>query len=188
MQQRIVPRGPGVYSEVEAAFEGLSRDEFSTWVEASYPWVLLTSPRLVEAARASQWPAVALFGYMHMNRAPDDPEQATREEARAVGEGYGMTYAKAKAVGRDEVRTRILEVTKDGRPRTWNRITMEGFNVTADVAPDNVERTLAELVLDGHLAVAPQEFSPGKGFVVLFWNDQHWRKMFGQRPMGDVRL
>jgi len=188
IQQRLLPRGPGVYSEIEAAYQGLPRDEFSTWVEASYPWILVTGPEVLEAARQSQWPAQAIFGYMHMNRAPDDPERATREAARAKGEGYGFGHAQAKKLDRDQVRRRILHVTKDGRPRTYNRIAMEAFNITADMAPDNVANGLAELVLEGRLAVAPEEWSPAGEFVVLFWNDHHWQKLFGPRPTGAVRL
>jgi len=203
IQERLRPRGPSIYSEIEAAYEGLSRTSFMEWVLAAYPWRVwgpMTEERMEMLRRrlAEQpGPARQILGFGFMSRATGDPEPLTRAQARAIGEGYGAAWAKAKKFTVDEAREAILKATDDGRPRTFNRLLLECCNITADMAPMPFEQALAELLLENRLAwveeISPQHpkapSSKPLVSVALIWNDRRLKSPLRKKQIGQrVRL
>lgn len=96
-----------------------------------------------------------LSPYLHLVRAPDDPERMDR--ARSLG---GTTKGDAKILSYHKLRKRplpelaaeIVDLLSDNEPRTFNRIAVELWDKTADVvfeeAPDHA---LWSLVLEGRV-------------------------------------
>jgi hypothetical protein len=70
-----------------------------------------------------------LAGYLHLVRAPDDPERV-RPKGGWDDKAPHRTLAKLPYA---ECERRLLAGLADGTPRTFNRLTMEVFNLTADV-------------------------------------------------------
>jgi hypothetical protein len=93
-------------------------------------------------------------GYTHMIRASDDPERSDRSvrggrgrdddaETRVVRKVHRMPAAEARA--------KILELVADGEPRTFNRICVELWDITADIAGPAITRALFDLVEEKRL-------------------------------------
>lgn len=187
----MLPRGTGVYTESEVAFERLSAEDYAAWVASAFPWKVpgRLPPRDLERLRrylGGTWTEKAQnMDYTFMVRAPDDPERQSRELQRENLKGYGGHWEDAKSVSVPAAKEAIMEATKDGRPRTLNRITLETFAITADMLPPNIWQAVAILHAGGHLAYA-SVYSPASrqgqwDEVVLHWNDAVWQRVFGER-------
>lgn len=82
--------------------------------------------------------------YVHLIRSPDDPERSSR----AARKGQETAWKK-KVADVEGWKLQILELLSDGRPRTFNAITVEIADITADVAFEKGPDTaLWELVAD----------------------------------------
>lgn len=164
------PQSEIEYFERHKHHFGKRPEEYADWVVKAFPWKVWDSGSPAFYADPSDPHFDPAWRYAVMGRAPDDPERLSREDARARGEGYGVVWERLKTVPVEKVKAAILKATEDGRPRTWNRIAVEAFGITADVVTRNVERGLAELVGEQKLAFANLDGG------ILFWNDAIWRK------------
>lgn len=91
-----------------------------------------------------------LASYMHLIRAPGDPERRSRKARQdAMGKAQAATHwrtlAKAPVA---QWRAAIAELLSNGTPRTFNSISVALCDMTADVAPDNADTALWALVAD----------------------------------------
>lgn len=97
-------------------------------------------------------------GYTHLIRSDDDPERSPRKGVRDPGHDPfpHRTLAKTSTAEHEK---KILRRLKDGEPRTFNRITVEIYDKTADVACTTpVNTAIWNLVERGqvaHTMVAP---------------------------------
>lgn len=85
-----------------------------------------------------------LAAYTILIRAPGDPERRSREERHAAM-GVVAASAEWKQLRKASVETwveRFRALMADGVPRTYNAMTVELIDATADVAPDNAEAAL----------------------------------------------
>lgn len=105
-----------------------------------------------------------LASYLHLVRAPDDPERSSREarQAKHGKAGAALQWRDLKKASPDSWRARILEHLADGVPRTFNRITVELVDQTADVATTGpADPAIWSLVTDGlveHTLTTPVYF------------------------------
>jgi hypothetical protein len=101
-----------------------------------------------------------LAGYLHLVRAPDDPERV-RPKGGHADRAPHRTLAKLPYA---ECERRLLAGLADGTPRTFNRLCMEVFNLTADVVfTTQVNDALWRLVGRGeieHTLEVPVLFRP----------------------------
>lgn len=106
-------------------------------------------------------------GFTHIIRSPDDPARPSRAEARAAGDGYGEAWKRLRKRQPEDVAAEILAHLQDGVPRTFNRIAVELWHITADVAFEGVGNTaLWDLVVQQkleHTMTAPILFRAAKG-------------------------
>ena len=87
--------------------------------------------------------------YLHLVRAPDDPERSPRPRGGQPDRAPHRTLAKRKAADWEPV---LLEALADGQARTFNRIGVELFDLTADVlCTTPVDEALWNLVHRGLL-------------------------------------
>jgi len=98
--------------------------------------------------------------YVHLIRAPHDPERRSREERRSLDPESSTSWRR---MGTEEQwRDRIRAHLADGEPRTFNRIAVELADMTADVATSGpADPALWSLVRDGeveHTTEAPIYF------------------------------
>lgn len=171
----------GWYPESEIRYFDLAKnphkpglEKYADWVVDAFPWKVWGEGSPAFYAKPDDKYMDPAYRYSVIIRAPDDPERPSREAARSEGLGYGQVWKNLKIEPVHKIRGAILEATADGRPRTWNRITVEAFGISADVVPERVARILGELVGEQKLAFAVRD---NGGF--LFWNDAIWRKAHG---------
>lgn len=192
----MLPRGAGVYTESEVAFERLLARDYAAWVAATFPWKVQGALEPDEIGRLRKrlegtWDDKSkTYDYALMVRAPDDPERQSRARQRENLKGWGGHWKSAKSVPVLEVRDAIMSATQDGRPRTLNRIALETLEITADMLPANVWQAVSSLIWGGQLAYA-SVYSPASRprawhEVVLLWNDAIWQREFGGRRTYDL--
>jgi hypothetical protein len=78
-------------------------------------------------------PSGKLEKYLHIVRAPDDPERSEREERKGQETNWRKAFAKGMVLHWELA---ILNHMADGKSRTFNRIMVEIADATADVAFD----------------------------------------------------
>ena len=102
--------------------------------------------------------------YVHLIRAPNDPERSPRPKGGVRDRAPHRTLSKQPAQFWEP---EILGALADGIPRTFNRIGVERFDLTADVLfTTSVNKALWSLVEQGvleHTLVAPILFRIRKG-------------------------
>ena len=95
--------------------------------------------------------------YTHMIRAPGDPERSERTERAGPGDTRRVCNHFHR-MNVQHAKTAILAHVADGLPRTFNRIVVELWDLTADMAGDRIEQALFDLVAEHklqHTLVAP---------------------------------
>lgn len=106
--------------------------------------------------------------YVHLIRAPDDPERSPRPKGGVRDRAPHRTLSKQPAAFWEP---EIVAALADGVPRTFNRIGVERFDLTADVLfTTSVNKALWSLVERGileHTLVAPILFRIRQGSPVL---------------------
>lgn len=92
------------------------------------------------------------YQYTHMIRAPEDPERLSREERRRIhGPGVVTKWQKLHKRPVEEFREEILAHMADGKQRTFNRISVELYDYTADVAGPAITKAVFDLVEEREL-------------------------------------
>ncbi len=92
------------------------------------------------------------YQYTHMIRAPGDPERLSREERRRIhGPGVVTKWRKMHKRPVAEFREEILAHMADGKERTFNRIAVELYDYTADVAGPAITKAIFDLVEEREL-------------------------------------
>jgi hypothetical protein len=90
-----------------------------------------------------------VFAYVHLVRAPDDPERPPRPAGGQADRRPHLTLDKSKP---EDWREPLRALLADGQARTFNRIGVELLDLTADVLFESpVDRALWELVFDGEV-------------------------------------
>jgi len=85
--------------------------------------------------------------YLHLVRAPGDPERRPRPKGGVADRAPHRTLGRTSSARWEPV---LLEALADGTPRTFNRLGVELFDLTADViAGTSVDRALWGLVTRG---------------------------------------
>lgn len=106
--------------------------------------------------------------YVHLIRAPDDPERRPRPAGGLAERAPHRRLAKTPAAQWEPV---LLAALEDGVPRTFNRLGVELFDLTADVlCTTPVDTALWSLVAQGlleHTLRAPILFRLRKGAPLL---------------------
>lgn len=111
--------------------------------------------------------------YTHLIRSPSDPERSPRPKGGHKDRAPHRTLAKRPAA---EIEELLLSGLEDGEPRTFNRLGVEIFDLTADVlftTPGNT--ILWQLVAQGkieHTLEAPILFRYRKGESSMEEQDQ----------------
>ena len=102
-----------------------------------------------------------LDGFLHIVRAPDDPQRSSREERKGLACAWkGDMKASSKGAWTEKIR----ELLADGEPRTFNRIVLElsGLQYSADMAldaaPDHALWALVAAEAIEHTICAPVVF------------------------------
>lgn len=102
--------------------------------------------------------------YTHLIRSPSDPERSPRPKGGRNDRSPHLTLAKKPAA---EIEELLLSGLEDGEPRTFNRLGVEIFDLTADVLfTTPVNTILWQLVAQGrieHTLEAPILFRRRKG-------------------------
>jgi len=73
--------------------------------------------------------------YLHLIRHPEDPSRSPRP---AGGQVDRMPHRTLDKRDPEAVRSDIVRHLSDGEPRTFNRLTVELWDITADIAFDTV--------------------------------------------------
>jgi len=175
------------YAESEYQFEKRNTKDYAHWVGYSWPWKLVSRAWAYTPEMLVAHPA---WHFGTMVRSASDPGDERREEQGRAKHGFHEQWVKLRRDAKKDpmkVGKLLLAVTKDGRPRTWNRIAFEALGQTADTVPTPVAVEFARLVITDQFAVRfPDHDDDG---VFLFWNDTVWRKHFAKsaRPCGPLR-
>ncbi len=73
------------------------------------------------------------YAYVHLVRAPGDPERTPRLKHGAGGDGLALWRRRLNKVAPAELAPAITAHLADGVPRTFNRLGVELLDKTADV-------------------------------------------------------
>ena len=89
------------------------------------------------AVDTSNWTSAAgidrggVAGYLHLVRAPDDPQRSG--DGQDAGRGWSSRWKSVAGRSVDDCVADLRELFGDGQPRTFNRTAVELYDVTADV-------------------------------------------------------
>jgi hypothetical protein len=87
--------------------------------------------------------------YIHIVRGPDDPTRSPRPKGGLKDRAPHRTFKKMPV---DKAKELLLSLLSDGRPRTFNAMTIELFDLGADTLMGSpVDRALWKLVADERL-------------------------------------